>query len=178
MTRMVMVRIFLMILVLSLLSACVTTPTPTPQVALEHPVPPGRDLIAEVRAAADGVVDGFDVTPLHDPTIADLRDRAIWLESERDFVQADAVLEQALTLTPDNPDLLQWRAELALALGRFDDAVRFANASWEAGPRLGSLCRRNWTAIQLAREFTNYPHAAEVASAQMARCTVEPPVRM
>ena len=59
-----------------------------------------------------------------------------------------------------------------------DDAVQLANASWELGPRVGNLCRRNWIAIQLARELSQLPDAAALAAAQGERCTAAAPVRM
>ncbi|HRO86543.1 MAG TPA: tetratricopeptide repeat protein [Chiayiivirga sp.] len=144
------------------------------------PVPePTRDVLAEVRAAGvETDADGIDVTPLREAVVDDLRERAARLEAERDYAAADAALEDALRLAPDNPELLQWRAELALARGAWDDAVRLASESWERGPRLGGLCRRSWTVIRLARELTGYPDAATAAQSQMTRCTVEPPVRM
>ena len=116
--------------------------------------------------------------PLRDPAIADLRQAAAQHETARDWASADAALEQALALSPGDPELLQWRAELALVQGDYNVAVELANASWEQGPRLGALCRRNWTTVRLVREWTDYPAAAQAAAEQLARCTHEPPVRM
>ena len=171
-----MFRTTALLAALAMLAACASTPEP--RKAATRPPPPERDVIAEVRAAGVDAADGLDVTPLRDPAVTDLRDAAIRFEAERAFDQADAALDRALALTPNDPELTQWRAELALAQGRYDDAVRLANASWETGPRLGGLCRRNWTAIRIARELSGYPDAATAAAAQIARCTVEPPVRM
>ena len=146
-------------------------PAPAPE--------PVRDVLAEVRATGvETDADGIDVTPLREAVVDDLRERAARHEAERDYAAADAALDEALRLVPGDPELLQWRAELALARGAWDDAVRLASASWERGPRLGGLCRRSWAVIRLARELTGYPDAAAVAQAQLMRCTVEPPVRM
>ncbi|HET9048338.1 MAG TPA: tetratricopeptide repeat protein [Chiayiivirga sp.] len=164
------------VLVASLLSAC-TPPAPTRPEPVE-PIAPPRDLIAEVRAAGRDAIDGIDIQAFQDPIITDLRDTALKQEHEYLYREADATVQHALSLTPDDPELLQWRAELALAMGHLDDAVRLANASWERGPRLGSLCRRNWAAIRLARELNALPDAAAVAAAQGERCTVAPPIRM
>lgn len=139
---------------------------------------PARDVIAQVREQAAEVEDSIEVQPLRDPLVIDLRDTATEYEKSGDFAAADEALKQALLLVPDNPELLQWRAELALAMGRLDDAVQLANTSWELGPRLGKLCRRNWAAIQMARELSQLPEAAAVAAAQAERCTVTPPIRM
>lgn len=167
-----------LVMALAVLAGCASTPTMvhSPEPA---PVLPERNVIAEVRAAGDdNASDGLDVTPLRDPVIEDLREAATRHEAARAYDQADAALDKALGLIPNDPELTQWRAELALAQGHYDDAVRLANASWESGPRLGALCRRNWTAIRIARELTGFPAAATAAAAQIARCTVEPPVRM
>ena len=169
-------RIAVLLAVFATLMACASKPEPreTPR-----PLPaPERDVIAEVRAAGADAGDGLDVTPLRDPAVTDLRDAATRHEAARAYAEADAALVQALGLTSGDPELTQWRAELALAQGRYDDAVQLANASWENGPRLGGLCRRNWSAIRIARELSGYPAAATAAAAQIARCTVEPPVRM
>ncbi len=141
--------------------------------------PPARDVLAEVRAdAAMDEADGLEVAPLREAVIEDLRERAERFEAQHDYAAADAALEEALRLVPEDPELMQWRAELALVRGAYDEAVRLADASYERGPRLGGLCRRNWNTIRLARELAGYPDAAVTAQRQGARCTVEPPVRM
>ncbi len=159
-----------------LLGGCASPPVRPGPASAPAPL---RDVLAEVRAAGvETEADGIDVTPLRDPVVDDLRDRAARHEAERDYAAADAVLEDALRLVPGDPELLQWRAELALVRGAWDDAVRLASEAWERGPRLGGLCRRSWTVIRLAREFTGHPDAASAAQAQLMRCTIEPPVRM
>lgn len=161
---------------LATLAACASAPEPREAVTL--PTAPERDVIAEVRAAGVDAGDGLEVTPLRDPAVSDLRDAASRHEAARAYAKADMALKRALELVPADPELTQWRAELALAQRRYDEAVQLANASWENGPRLGGLCRRNWAAIRIARELTGYSEAAMAAAAQIARCTVEPPVRM
>ena len=158
------------------LTAC-APPAPTRPEPVAVVTPP-RDLIAEVRAAGSDAIDGIDIQVLQDPIISDLRDTALKQEREHRYPAADDTVQHALRLAPNDPELLQWRAELALAMGHLDEAVRLANASWERGPRLGSLCRRNWAAIRLARELNALPDAAAVAAAQGERCTVPPPIRM
>ncbi|MFA5590055.1 MAG: tetratricopeptide repeat protein [Lysobacteraceae bacterium] len=153
-------------------------PPPTQQAMTKKPPAPELDVLAVVRAAGADAKDTFEVQPLRDPVIADLRQAAAQHETARDWRRADAALEQALALSPGDPELLQWRAELALVQGDYNVAVELANASWEQGPRLGALCRRNWTTVRLVRELTDYPAAAHAAAEQLARCTHEPPVRM
>lgn len=159
------------------LAGCSGPPTTQNAMTRKTPTPP-FDVLAVVRAAGADAQDSLEVQPLRDPVIDDLRQAAARHEAEHDWARADAALEQALTLTPGDPELLQWRAELALVRGDYSAAVELANASWEHGPRLGALCRRNWTTVRVVRELTDYPAAAQAAAEQLARCTHEPPVRM
>ena len=178
MTRMTSPRLFFLLVILGMTSAC-SGPSTRPIAAEEVDVQtPARDLIAEVRTLAAEADDGIEVQSLRDPLVIDLRETAAIYEQAGDFSAADEALIQALALVPGDPELLQWRAELALAMRRLDDVVQLANASWELGPRLGNLCRRNWIAIRLARELSHLPDAAAAAAAQGERCTVAPPVRM
>lgn len=158
------------------IAAC-SQPPPAPQRATKAEVP-ARDLVAEVRAAGAAAADALDVQPLRDPVVEDLRRSATRAETEGKHAEADGFVKQALTLSPNDPELLQWRAELLLAQDFFDEAAILANRSYEQGPKLGALCRRNWTTIRLAREMRNNDAEAATAGEQAARCTVEPPVRM
>jgi predicted Zn-dependent protease len=142
------------------------------------PEAPKRDLVAEVRAIAAEAADALDVQPLRDPVVEDLRAAATRHEVARDYGQADAALQQALAITPGDPELLQHRAEIALQREQFEHAEQLANASYDRGPRLGALCRRNWTTIRLAREMRGNAAGASEAGARTASCTVEAPVRM
>lgn len=157
------------------LAAC--SPPPSAPTS-SKPAVPARDLVAEVRAVAADAGDALDVQPLRDPAVEDLRARATQAERAQRWDDADAALEQALALTPNDPELLQHRAEIALQQRQLEQAEQLANASFERGPRLGGLCRRNWTTIRLARELRANPAGANAAGEQVQRCTVEPPVRM
>lgn len=134
-------------------------------------------LVAAVRAAG---VHGneLQVQPLRDPQVEDLRTQAGALEAQGKYKLAAAVLDRALAMTPGDPDLLQWQAELALYTRAWPDAERLANLSFEKGPRLGGLCRRNWSTIQHARSRRGDAAGADVARRQVDACTVAPPVRM
>jgi len=158
-----------------LLAAC-SQPPPAPTAA-KH-VAPARDLVAEVRAVAADGGDSLDIQPLRDPAVEDLRAAATRHENAREFDKADAALLQALTITPDDPELLQHRAEIALHRAQYERAEQLANSSYQRGPRLGALCRRNWATIRLAREMRDNPAGATAAGQQAQRCTLEPPVRM
>ena len=161
-----------------LVSACAGPGPVRPEIEATTPVSNAVDLIGEVRLAGIGDGESIEVRPLADPLVDDLVEAAIEQERQQDWAAADASLKQALELSPDDPTLLQWRAEMALAMGQLDAAVQLANTSWELGPRLGSLCRRNWATIGLARALSDLPEAAETARRQGDKCTPTPPVRM
>lgn len=153
--------------------------TDAPQSAQGRPAAKA-DVAAQVAAVRAAGVNGneLEVQPLRDPQVEDLRAAAEAFESRGDLRQAGASLERALALTPGDPDLLQWKAELAL-LGRdWLAAEQAANESFEKGPRLGGLCRRNWTTIAFALEGRGDAAGAAAARGQVDTCKVAPPVRM
>lgn len=133
--------------------------------------------VAAVRAAG---VNGneLQVQPLRDPQVEDLRVQAEAQEARREFKQASATLDRALVLSPGDPDLLQWKAELALLGRSWIAAEQLASESFQKGPKLGGLCRRNWTTIAYARQGRGDAAGAAVARGQVDSCTVAPPVRM
>jgi hypothetical protein len=137
----------------------------------------GAQLLAHVRAAGETGRE-LDVQPLRDPQVEDLRAAAAAAEQRGDYGAADAALLSALRISPDDPDLVQWRAELALVRRDWPGAEKLALASYEHGPRLGGLCRRNWTTLQLAREARGEAGNATLAQQRVGQCAVNPPVRM
>ena len=134
-------------------------------------------MLAMVRAAGETGRE-LDVQPLRDPQVEDLRLAAAASEQRGDYAEADASLLSALRITPNDPDLVQWRAELALVRKDWSDAEKLALESYEHGPRLGGLCRRNWTTLQLAREARGDAGNATIAQQRVDQCTAAPPVRM
>ena len=139
--------------------------------------PGGATLLQEVRAAGQ-VGDELDVQPLRDPRVEDLRSAASQAEAKGDYDGAGRLLAQAALLTPDDPDLLQWQAELALVVHDWVRAEQLASRSFEKGPKLGGLCRRNWTTLRMAAEARDDKVLQAQAQQRVAGCTVAPPVRM
>jgi tetratricopeptide (TPR) repeat protein len=134
-------------------------------------------MLSQVRAA--GLVGNeLDVQPLRDPQVDDLRTAAMQAEQRGDYTAAKRSLSQALVLSPDDPDLLQWQAELALATRQWEQAEKLAAQSYEKGPKLGGLCRRNWSTIHFAAEARGNNSAAVQAQQRVAACAVPPPTRM
>jgi tetratricopeptide (TPR) repeat protein len=141
-------------------------------------VPAPGEMVAQVRAAGVSNASELEVTPLRDPQIGDLLARAAHLEAQSDYPGATQAIAQALTLLPSDPELLQQAAEFALYQKQWPQAAAFAQQSFERGPKLGSLCRRNWTTLRFTRLASGDVAGVQAANQQAAACAVEPPVRM
>ena len=149
-------------------------PTPAPT---GPPPPTAAAIVAAVREAGQAGAE-LVVTPLVDAQVKDLRLAAAAAEAAAAFEQADAALAKALSISPDEPDLLQWRAEIAVLRGARAEAEALARRSIELGPKSGPLCRRNWTLLKLLREGRGEAENVVSAAAMLERCTISPPVRM
>jgi hypothetical protein len=136
----------------------------------------GPTLLQQVRAAGQ-VGNELDVQPLRDPQVEDLRASATAAEARSDYPGAQRALAQALQISPHDPELLQWQAEMALVAHDWTQAQQLATQSWTVGPKLGGLCRRNWTTIRLAAEARSDAASAGQAQQQAAACAVAPPTR-
>lgn len=156
-----------------LLAAC-ATPAPLPAPKPVSTFAP-EQRVAAVRAAAGNDHKEFTVQPLRDPMVEDLRQSAAQLEKQKQYADAGDVLDQALVITPDDPAVLQERAEVALLLGDFDQAEALARRAYGLGAKVGPLCRRHWAAIEQALQA----RAANVDEARqhIAACKVATPER-
>lgn len=138
--------VFPALLTAALLGGCsLFTPKPPPP-----PSPPpvsSAALVAAIRAAGAREKSIINVMPMQDPAVSSLRDTARHDEQTGQYAVAAAALDQALTLSPDSPDLLQDRAEVAVRLKDFATAEKLAQQSWSLGPKLGPLCARNWQTV-------------------------------
>jgi len=134
--------------------------------------------VAAVRAAGEGVDSAVQVQPLRDPAIDGFLDRAVAAEQANDYDTAVAAAGEALGLAPEAPDILQYLAELELARGAWTRAEELAMQSFNLGPRVGSLCARNWQTLVETR--TALADEATVADARqrVKACRVPPPPRM
>lgn len=157
--------------VMATLAACGSTTPP-------KAAPPGRDMLVEIRAAGRAMQSAVEVQPLRDPAVEGFVKQAEALESQSKPAEAVQQLERALRLVPDAPEILQYRAELAIAQGRYAEAEGFARKSYDLGPKLGSLCARNWQTMIELRYAAQDEAGADSARAQLATCVVKAPVRM
>jgi len=136
----------------------------------------GPTLLQQVRASGK-LGNELDVQPLRDPQVEDLRNVATAAEARGDYQGAQRALASALEISPQDPDLLQWQAEMALVGHDWGRAHALATQSWERGPKLGGLCRRNWSTIRFAAEARADAAAPGQAPQPVAASAVPPPNR-
>lgn len=126
-----------------LLGACTSTP-PAPQ--WSGPTP--EQLVVEIRAAGAPTAGELDVQPLRDPMVEDLRIQAAQFETTRRYADAAIALDKALVLSPEDPALLQERAEAAVLQMDLAKAETLARRGYDLGAKVGPLCRRHWATIR------------------------------
>ena len=163
-------------LLLLVLAAC-SSDAPPPARGAPKAKPDPVAMVADIRASSAGDDDLF-VQPVRDPRVEELRAKAEALEARGEYKPAAAAVDEALKITPDDNELLQWRAEITLLRRQWAEAERQANEAYEKGTKLGGLCRRSWTTIRYAREARGMAEAAAVARRQAETCAVPLPVRM
>ena len=158
-----------------LLAACSTTPPVRPSVALTDASP--EAMVAAIRAAAGNDERELAVQPLRDPMVEDLRQSATRLEAQRHYAEAAAALDKALTIVPEDPALLQERAEVALLLKDPLAAEALARRAYGLGAKVGPLCRRHWTTVRQTRLLAGDAAGAAQALTQVEACKVAGPNR-
>ena len=129
---------------LLMLASCTSAPP-----ALEWSGPAPEQLVAEIRAAGAFEKGELDVQPLRDPMVEDLRMQAAQFESARRYPDAAVALDKAIAIAPQDPALLQERAEVAVLQKNLDQAAVLARDAYALGGKVGPLCRRHWATIRL-----------------------------
>ena len=157
------------------LGAC-ATPPPAPVDAGAPRMAPAA-MVAAIRAAGGRDDTELAVQPLRDPMVDDLRERAQRLESDGRVADAAAALDHALRIVPDDPALLQERAEAAVLLGDLATAQAQAQRAWEIGAKVGPLCRRHAETLHQLRLAANDAAGAANAAQRRDACTVAAPAR-
>lgn len=161
------------------LAGCGTAPVQetSAQAAQQSQATAGERMVATVRAAAGNGDGELAIQPLRDAQVEDLRQQAHAFEQQRRYADAARVLDQALAIVPDDPAVLQERAEAALLLRDYTGAERFAQRAFDRGSQVGPLCRRHWAAIRQARFARNDGAGAAQAQTALDACRVAPPAR-
>jgi Flp pilus assembly protein TadD len=153
------------------LAACATPqPAAPPPASLTTTTP--QQQVAAVRAAAGDGEGELAIQPLRDPKVEDLREKAHRLETQQYYDEAASTLDQALEIVPDDPALLQERAEAALLLGEHAQAEALARRAFDTGSQVGPLCRRHWATIEQSRLLEGDATGATAAKKRVDQCTV------
>ncbi len=149
------------LLVLLLLAAC----------SAHSPAPvEDREINARVRTPATQDSAGVQVYSLQNPAVRELTAQAKQAEQKGDLALASAYLERAMRIQPRDPQLLQQMAEVKLQKRDYEQALNFAQRSFEIGPRVGEICSRNWRTIGVAREHLKDVSGAREAEQRAAEC--------
>lgn len=156
-----------------LLAACATPPAPPPVPA--GPAP--ETMVAAIRAAAGPDSQELNVQPLRDTMVEDLRRQAGELERKHLYRASADALDRAIAIQPEDPALLQERAEAAVLLRDFDGAESLARRAYAQGAQVGPLCRRHWATIEQVRKARGDAAGATAARTKLDACTVAPPPR-
>lgn len=159
------------------LAGCAQTGAPvgaTPALA----VPTPAAAVRAIRAAGTGLDSAVQVEPLRDPAIGGFLDSAHAAETAGDIAAAVAAADKALQLADGAPDILQYLAELETARGAWIKAEQHAVKSFNTGPRVGSLCARNWQTVIEARTAMNDAPTVAQARNRLKECRVAPRLRM
>ena len=153
-------QVFFAVVLALFLSACASTaPGPEPW--------PDQEVESRVREPAREDSAGVQVFPLQNPAVKELLADAGTAESAGDYGQAATLLERALRIQPQDPEILQNLAEVQLQVKDYEQALNFATRSYDIGPRVGEICSRNWRTISVSREHLG-DHAGSVQAEQKA----------
>lgn len=160
---------FLACVLLSVLASC-ATPVPAP-------VPDdSKEVDTRVREPAREDSEGIQVFPLQNPAVTALLAEASSAESVGNFDQATVLLERALRIQPQNPEILQHMAEIQIQKKDYQQALNFAQRSYDVGPRVGEICSRNWHTISVARDHLNNEAGSREAQKIASACMNTKPV--
>ncbi len=161
-----------------------TVPVVVGLAACSQPAPPvsaakpDHDAIAAIRAAGTQSDSAVEVQPLRDPALDGLLKQARELEAQAKYDEAITAAQQALALATAAPDILQFLAELELERQHYKEAAMLAQQSFDAGPKVGSLCARNWQTLIEIRHLLNDAPGVDQAKQQLSVCRASRPVRM
>jgi tetratricopeptide (TPR) repeat protein len=160
----------LLLLAAALLAACTT---PAPVESPKRPALSPASMVAAIRAAGAREQSVIAVQPLADPGITAWRQAAQADTDAGHYDAAAAKLDQALKRSPDSPELLQDRAEVAIYQHDYALAQKLAQQSWTLGPKLGPLCARNWETMAQLRQQAGDDAGAATAQESVAKCHVQ-----
>ena len=156
-----------------ILAGCAGTPPEPPPL----PPVPKIDRVAIVRGGAEASTESVELIPLQNPAVEYLRAESTRLEAQRKFPAAAQKIDQALGIEPNNPQLMQLKAEALLRAEKFLDAEKMAMKSYEVGQHIGRWCTRNWLVIAESRAAQGDTTTAASARKRAAGCPVGPLIK-
>ncbi len=113
---------------------------------------------------------------MQNPAVKQLLSAAAEDEAAGRYDDAAVALERALRIHPRDPEILQRMAEIQLQKNDYAQALNFASRSYDAGPRVGEICGRNWHTISMANEQMGDASGARRASRRAEEClSAKPP---
>jgi tetratricopeptide (TPR) repeat protein len=154
----------------ALAASCAVVQEPAAPTVAESKTPEQR--VAAIRAAAGADDKELAVQPLRDPQVEDLRQVAGKAAAGGDYAAAAEALNQAILIVPEDPAVLQERAEIALLQRDFDRAETLAQRAFDLGSKVGPLCRQHWETIRQIRE-----RRLEIGSAPASKQSAEEAAR-
>lgn len=135
------------------------------------------EMLTKIRANND-VQNEVLFQAMPDDAVIDLLDQALRAQQAGQYAQANNVLNKALIIDAKNPEVNQMLAEIAILQESWSNAEKLALQSYEYGPKLGGLCRRNWLTVHFAKGAQGKPMADYVLAKNLNDCTLVPPARM
>lgn len=157
-----------------LLAGCSHPPQPTPVVNRVSPTA----MVNAIRAARAADKSVVEITPLRDPGVDGFLDGAHADEGAGKYEAALDKINAALKLSPDAPDVLQFRAEIEILLRDYPAAAADAKRSWALGSKVGGLCASNWQTVVEVDESDNNQAGAAIAGKARDACHKAGPIRL
>ncbi len=139
---------------------------------------PDHDIVASIRAAGSRDTSVVEIAPLRNPAIDGFLDAAHAAERAGNIALAISKADSALGLAPDAPDILQYRAELAVRVKDYATAENDARRSYQLGPKVGGLCAKNWQTVLEIEQLKGNAQAVQNARTERDKCQVQGPIRM
>jgi hypothetical protein len=155
-----------------LLNACsLFAPPPAPPAPAV--VAPLRDVVAEIRTEAAKAGDVLIIEPVQNPAVTVLLGKIQQADAQGEHGKARAMTVQAEQIEPENPVVIQFKAEMQLRAQGFAMAEVLAQKSYDASAQTGPLCVRNWLTIAEARSARENLTGAQQARVRAKDCPLK-----
>jgi hypothetical protein len=144
-----------------------------PVAVAPEPVLPKRDLVAEIRAEAAKAGDVLVIEPVQNPAVTVLLGKIQTADAAGEHEKARAMTLEAELIEPENPVVVQFKAESQLRADSFAMAEVLAQKSFDRSAQVGPLCVRNWLTIAEARAARANIEGAAAAKARAKECPLK-----